>query len=268
MTTRLIFGLTLMLARCAASHGADQPKPLIHAHAHNDYEHTRPLFDALDHGFCSVEAVIYLVNGQLLVAHDRKDLKPERTLQRLYLDPLKKRAIENGGRIYRNGPTIVLLVDFKTNGEDTWPVLREVLSHYADILTSFEGGKVTTRAVTVILTGGRPEKLVAAEAHRFASLDGKFVDLEARHPVALMPWISEQWTKFFQWKGVDPIPLDERKKLDDYVAQVHQQGKQLRFWGAPDIEPVWRELRRANVDWINSDQLAGLQSFFADDHGQ
>src|SRR5262249_1980163 len=34
------------------------PTPLIHAHAHNDYEHTRPLFDALDQGFCSVEADI------------------------------------------------------------------------------------------------------------------------------------------------------------------------------------------------------------------
>ena len=262
MISRLILGLALLLAGCAASPAPNQPKPLIHAHAHNDYEHPRPLFDALDHGFCSVEADIFLVDGQLLVAHDRKGLKPERTLQSVYLDPLKKRAAENGGRIYRNGPTIVLLVDFKTNGEDTWPALREILSHYADILTSFEGGKVTTRAVTVILTGGRPEKLVAAEAQRFAALDGKFVDLEALHSVALMPWISEQWTKFFQWKGVGPIPVDERKKLDDYVAQVHQRGKQLRFWGAPDIEPVWREQRRAGVDWINSDKLAGLQKFF------
>src|SRR5207237_4622701 len=40
--------------------------PLIHAHAHNDYEHTRPLLDALDHGFCSVEADIHLVDGKLL----------------------------------------------------------------------------------------------------------------------------------------------------------------------------------------------------------
>jgi hypothetical protein len=29
---------------------------LTRAHAHNDYHHPRPLLDALDHGFCSVEA--------------------------------------------------------------------------------------------------------------------------------------------------------------------------------------------------------------------
>src|ERR1700736_6125439 len=49
--------------------------PLRHAHAHNDYEHPRPLFDALAHGFCSVEADIYLRSNQLLVGHLPWDLK-------------------------------------------------------------------------------------------------------------------------------------------------------------------------------------------------
>src|SRR4051794_20826781 len=71
----------------APDHSAG-PVPLVHAHAHNDYEHPRPLLDALDAGFCSVEADIYLVDGKLLVAHNRKDVRPDRTLQSLYLDPL------------------------------------------------------------------------------------------------------------------------------------------------------------------------------------
>src|SRR5512136_1353825 len=74
---------------------ASTPRPLTRAHAHNDYMHTRPLLDALDHGFCSVEADINLVEGQLLVAHSLKETKPERTLQRLYLDPLRKRVRAN-----------------------------------------------------------------------------------------------------------------------------------------------------------------------------
>ena len=64
--------------------------PLRHAHAHNDYEHPRPLLDALDHGFTSVEADVFLVDGQLLVAHDPADLDPARTLESLYLDPLAR----------------------------------------------------------------------------------------------------------------------------------------------------------------------------------
>jgi len=42
----------------SALRAADQSVPLIPAHAHNDYLHARPLLDALDHGFCSVEADI------------------------------------------------------------------------------------------------------------------------------------------------------------------------------------------------------------------
>ena len=44
--------------------------PLANAHSHNDYEHDRPLLDALDHGFTSIEADIFLFEGQLLVTHD------------------------------------------------------------------------------------------------------------------------------------------------------------------------------------------------------
>src|SRR5690349_20625285 len=48
--------------------GQPEPNPLVQVHAHNDYEHPHPLFDALAQGFCSVEADIHLVNGHLLVA--------------------------------------------------------------------------------------------------------------------------------------------------------------------------------------------------------
>src|SRR3954469_7012674 len=64
--------------------------PLEHAHAHNDYEHARPLAEALEHGFTSVEADIWLVDGQLLVAHDRDKVDTARTLESLYLAPLRK----------------------------------------------------------------------------------------------------------------------------------------------------------------------------------
>src|SRR3954464_15559693 len=88
------------LVGLVASSAARAETPLPHAHAHNDYEHTRPLVDALSHGFCSVEADVFLINGQLLVGHTQLDLRPERTLEKLYLEPLRARVRANGGRIY------------------------------------------------------------------------------------------------------------------------------------------------------------------------
>src|SRR6266849_514163 len=98
-----------------------EPVPLTRVHAHNDYEHKRPLFDALDQGFCSVEADIYLVDGKLLVAHDRDKVRPERTLQALYLDPLRERVKKNHGRVYSDGPEFTLLIDLKSDWRKIYP---------------------------------------------------------------------------------------------------------------------------------------------------
>src|SRR5687768_13787 len=49
-------------------------------HSHNDYEKPEPLFAALREKAFAIEADVYLVNGQLAVAHDRKDIDPKRNL--------------------------------------------------------------------------------------------------------------------------------------------------------------------------------------------
>ena len=68
---------------------------LTKAHAHNDYEHERPFYEAFSLGFGSIEVDVYAINGQLLVAHDIKDIKASRTFQNLYLEPLVK-VLESG----------------------------------------------------------------------------------------------------------------------------------------------------------------------------
>src|SRR6478735_4050935 len=149
------FGAEVSIPKTGGWKAPPDAKPLLHAHAHNDYEHKRPLFDALDHGFCSVEADIYLVDGRLLVAHDRSQVKPERTLQSLYLDPLRERVRKNGGRVYPNGPEVTLLVDIKTDWRTLYPTLREVLKQYGDILSTFEGDTKHTNAITAVISGSR-----------------------------------------------------------------------------------------------------------------
>src|SRR5438477_9207522 len=128
-----LLGTQLFATNCMACLAA-APVPLIQAHAHNDYLHARPLFDALEQGFCSVEDDIYLVDGKLLVAHERQMTKPERTLEALYLEPLREQVKKNGGRVFRGGPEFTLLIDLKSDWHSTYPVLRDVLKKYADVL--------------------------------------------------------------------------------------------------------------------------------------
>jgi hypothetical protein len=238
-------------------------QPWERAHAHNDYEHERPLLDALDHGFCSVEADIHLVEGALLVAHDLEETRPGRTLQALYLDPLRERVERHGGRVHPGGPEFTLLIDIKTGAEGTCAVLEEVLGDYATMLTRFEEGRITTNAVRVILSGNRPIERMMRERTRLAAIDGRLPDLRRNPSVALVPLVSDNWQSHFEWRGEGAFPAAERERLRTLVREAHAQGRRIRFWATPDVEAAWRELWLAGVDLINTDDLAGLDEFLS-----
>jgi glycerophosphoryl diester phosphodiesterase len=241
------------------------PVPLPQAHAHNDYEHTRPLADALDHGFCSVEADIFLRDGQLLVAHDARDLRPERTLERLYLQPLAARIKANGGRVYKDGPRFWLLVDLKTEGEPTYKALHELLGRYRDMLSTTRDGEHQEGAVTVVISGNRPIDFIKSQPMRYAGIDGRLTDLKSDAPAHLMPMISDNWMLHFAWRGEGVIPFGQLERLHTIVEQAHDRGRVVRFWGTPESPRLWRELRAAEVDLINTDKLAMLREFLLRD---
>ena len=251
----------LILPGCAGPRSG--PSPLTQAHAHNDYVHPRPLFDALDRGFCSVEADVYLVDGRLLVAHDRKDVQPERTLEALYLDPLREQVRKNGGRVYPHGPVVTLLVDVKSEAAPTYAGLERALQPYAAMLTVFRGTTVEPGAVTVIISGNRARDIMAAQTVRLAALDGRKEDFTSNPPRSLVPLVSENWNNHFtsRWNG--PLPEPDRQALRQWVEQAHGQGRTVRFWNTPDRPDVWRALADSGVDLIGTDDLAGLQRFFA-----
>jgi hypothetical protein len=259
------FSVVLMVLSALASmermFAADEPTPLIAAHAHNDYEHKRPLVDALEHGFCSFEADIHLVNGQLLVAHDRSGVRTNWTLQSLYLEPLRERIRKNGGRVYAGGPECTLLIDLKTDWHTIYPALRTVLEQYADILSRFEDGKKIANATTAIITGNRSKAMFAGEKVRYAGYDGQLGDIESNASAGLIPWISGNWTASFRWRGSGQFAASEKAKLKGIVEKAHAKGRRVRFWGGPDNPTFWRELLNDGVDLINTDDLEGLQKF-------
>lgn len=242
--------------------------PLWRAHAHNDYEHPRPLLDALDHRFGSVEADIYLVGDQLLVAHDPEDLDPSRTLESLYLDPLAARVRANRGRVYRGARRpLQLLIDIKTEGASTYLELDRHLRRYPHLFTTYAHGRVHTGPVTAVISGDRAARTpMEAQRVRRAFYDGRLSDLGSAAPASFIPLISDNWTLNFTWLGVGAFPDAERQKLRGIVAAAHARGQRVRFWATPDLagparDAVWGELLAVGVDHLNTDDLAGLEAF-------
>ena len=255
----------LLTAPCATCHAAELPEiaaiPLARAHAHNDYHHDRPLWDALAHGFCSVEADIYLVEGQLLVGHGRHELKPERTLQSLYLQPLHQLVRKHEGRVYPNGPVVTLLIDIKSEGTSTFEALHQVLAQYGDMLTHVDGERVKPGAVSVIISGNRAHEVITGVSPRYAGIDGRMSDLGTKLPAHLMPLISDNWSNHFRWRGDGPMPAEERQKLREFVEKAHNANRRVRLWATPENRAVWEVLFDSGIDMINTDDLAGLQKF-------
>ena len=255
---------------------ADAPKPtpvvvgqpLAGTHAHNDYEHDRPLFDALEHGFTSVEADVWLVDGELRVAHDLADAKEGVTLESLYLDPLQDLVRSQPGHsVYPKWDgSLQLLIDIKSEGEDTYAAIEQELADHRDIMSHYTNGNVRTGPVTAVISGNRPLTTMQAQTQRFSFYDGRDTDLTSGLPASLMPLVSDNWTKLFTWQGIGPMPEAERAKLRVFVSTAHANGYRVRFWATPDQpgaarDAVWTELADAGVDHINTDDLAGLQQF-------
>ncbi|MEU2870904.1 phosphatidylinositol-specific phospholipase C/glycerophosphodiester phosphodiesterase family protein [Streptomyces olivoreticuli] len=242
--------------------------PLRRAHAHNDYEHPYPLTGALSHGFGSVEADIWLVGDKLLVAHDASGLDPTRTLESLYLDPLLRRVRSGHGRVYPGYDfSLQLLIDIKTAGGPTYRELSRHLHRYRSMLSVCDNGRVRRGAITAVISGDRGARgPMERERVRRAFYDGRLADLGSGAPASFAPLVSDNWSLNFTWQGAGPMPERERAELRRIVSTAHAEHRQVRFWATPDRpgparDALWRELLAAGVDYLNTDDLAGLEAF-------
>ena len=168
--------------------------------------------------------------------------------------------------IYSTDQQVTLLIDFKSDADSTYQVLRTVLQKYQDILTKFGPNGRQDGPVIVIISGNRPFDLMQQEKSRFAGIDGRLENLGTEKSADFMPLISNNWEDVFTWTGEGSFPIAESQKLKNIVSTAHAHGQQVRFWATRDdsssaSEQVWKELLLAQVDMINTDNLTGLQQF-------
>ena len=255
MKLLILLFVTLYLATAEA----ENAELLQGAHAHNDYLHERPLLDALSHGFQSVEVDVWLVESALLVAHDRDKVMPGKTLQSLYLEPLRARVLANEGGVYAGSDLpFYLLIDLKSKGIPTYQAVDAALKPFREMLTKFTSTSTNRGAVTVIISGNRPREMMAAQAPRWAGYDGRLSDLDGDLNPHFMPWISDNWKLNFAWRGEKVLTKKDQAKLTGIVSKVQAADIKVRFWGIPDEEAAWRLMASHKVDFINTDRLGDL----------
>ncbi|QKZ14102.1 alkaline phosphatase [Spirosoma sp. KUDC1026] len=227
------------------------------AHAHNDYEHTIPFWQAYDQQFGSIEADIYARNGQLYVAHDTADITPDRTLDALYIQPIVGKVKANKGKAYADADyTLQWLIDLKTPAALSLPLLVKALSAYPDVFGT--GGPVQ-----VVVSGNVPAPTQFGQFPNWLKFDGRPNITYTPEQLTHIGLISQDFTKYTRWNGKGLIVKKEREAIQAVVDQVHKQGKKIRFWATPDNINTWKSLMNLGVDFINTDNLAGLGRFLS-----
>lgn len=145
----------------------------VKCHSHNDYWRRVPLYSALEAGCVGVEADVWLFEDELFVGHSISSLTPSRTLRSMYIDPLmtilhRQNPItrfhsdldEPRNGIFDTEPSqsLILLIDFKTDGEATWDHVFSQLAPLRenDYLTYYNGSDIINGPITIVGTGNTP----------------------------------------------------------------------------------------------------------------
>ena len=236
---------------------------VIQGHAHNDYENENPLFDAIENGFTSVEVDVHLVDDNLYFSHDYpQELSSSKTIETLYLDPLKDHIKKNDGYVYPGHPDVFyLMIDFKSAGNPSYKKLKSILGDYLSILSIEGNGIEQNGPVKIFISGNRPIDEVLNDDPKLVGIDGRPNDLDKNIQSSIMPIISDKYSNFLSWDGNGKINEDEKNNLKRLAQKTHDQNKKLRLWGSPDNAKVWKFLLENGVDLINTDRLKELREF-------
>ena len=225
------------------------------AHSHNDYVRARPFHDAYEQQFGSIEADVHLVRDTLFVAHDTKDIRPQRTLANLYLSPLIEKVRANSGNIYpqKNVP-LQLLIDLKTSGEETLQALIRELQPHEELLAP-------KGQVFVVVSGNVPDPALFEKYPPYLLFDGRpeitYTPAQLRH----IGLISQAFQKYSRWNGEGPIPEKEKKNLQRMIRQTHDLGKKVRLWATPDNINSWKTMMALEVDYLNTDKVTEMGDY-------
>ncbi|MFO7608780.1 MAG: hypothetical protein R6X35_06220 [Candidatus Krumholzibacteriia bacterium] len=250
-----------VLAACAAAGtaGTAAAPTLLPAYAHNDYENRRPLQDALDRGYRGAEADVYLVEGRLLVAHDRDEVRPGRTLAALYLEPLQA-LVARDGAVLPDGSVFLLNIEAKEKGRETYDALRAELARYAGMLAVVRDGVPEPGPVQVVLVGWFPPlDELAAEPVRYAAVQTHYRDLPTDHaelPADLLRLVTVKYGDEFAWNGKGEPPAAFTARLGRIRADADAvPGRLLRVFRIPRRDGAYQALLAGGVDLIGTKTL-------------
>ncbi|WP_221391922.1 alkaline phosphatase [Dyadobacter sp. NIV53] len=254
MTLRPLFTFVLLFLSVSFSSFAQSSRTYTtaQAHSHNDYEQKFPFWSAYNQQFGSIEADVFLKNDTLFVAHNAADMRSDRTLTTLYLNPLFAGISKNNGAVYpTRTDTLQLLIDLKTNAKETIPVLVKELEKFNKILAP-------NGPVKIVLSGNTPPPAEFEKYPEYIYFDGRPETEYTTYQLARIGLISQSFGNYSAWNGKGVLTKNDKLNIEKVVKQVHSQGKKLRLWATPDYINSWKMFMNLDIDYLNTDKVDEL----------
>lgn len=241
----------LLIALSLLGYSQDKPYTNTNAHSHNDYRNNIPFYRAYHQGFGSIEADIFPSQGELAVAHDKKDIDVNQTLTKLYLTPILEELSKNPERKLR------LLIDIKENHLEALPMLIRQLQPLRSLLAT----PLAEKQLSIVISGNRPKP---AEFYNYP--DYIFFDHDLSTDLTpdqskRVGLVSLPFSMFSKWNGLGALASTDEQRIKAVVDSAHQLKKQIRFWAAPDTKTAWLTLMDLGVDVIGTDRIEDLGDF-------
>ena len=229
-------------------------------HSHNDYWRPVPFWTAYSSKLYSYEADIYYVDGQIYVAHDREDIKPENTLEKLYIEPIVSVYKANEGKPWKDAKHgIQLLVDIKDETDPSMQALSEAFGRYPEVFDR----SVNPYGVQIAITGNFPEPEDFDKWPKFMGIDGRLDIDYTPEQFERVVLISESLRDFVKWNGKGTLIPEQEEKLKEVIDRVHKMGRPIRFWSTPECETTYYTFYNLGIDFVNTDQPAVASAFFS-----
>lgn len=239
-------------------YSAEAQYTTLNAHSHNDYSNDIPFWLAYYNHFGSIESDIFAVNGELYVSHNQADIKPELTLDALYLQPIVKLVRHNKGKAWNDHPSAFqLLIDLKTPVEPTLSILVEKLKKYSDVFDL----NINQNGIPVVITGNRPKPSEFSNYPDFIWFDGIINMKYNEQQLKRIALYSENLRLFTLWPGKIDMSQKDKNRLVSVIDSIHSLNKKIRFWNAPDDIFAWKTFMSLGVDFINTDHINELAEF-------
>lgn len=247
-----------------------------HGHSHNDYMQKRPLYEAIELGYGSLEIDVCLdKHNQIRVAHSTVFLSSKKTIEEMYFDPIVKMIKEKDTLFkYSGSAPLTLMIDIKTQADSTYIHLKKIFIKYASFITQYKNDQIIYWApLKICISGNKPWSAMLKDSLLFAKMDGPFflggpdsslsdfMDIN-KNQVRLMERASTHYKKYLEYKK--HFKTEEDLLLDMQVINslYGEIGIATRFWGVPNTEKKWKVLLLSGVRWINVDKLKKFALFY------